>query len=87
MCANSQVSLSLTSVTNTGICLKARVFSKSLGTLDNQTVCLMQVLAVGRKTLRQQSVKGLHQTPLLKALIQRLPVILQEQYTHEKVSS
>ena len=29
---------------------------------------------------------GLHQAPVLKGLIQRLPILLQEQYAYEKVN-
>ncbi len=46
-----------------------------------------KVLASARKSLRQHDIVGLHQAPCLKALLQKLPLILQEQYLFEKVCS
>lgn len=44
-----------------------------------------KVLAVSRGRLRQHGIVGLHKAPCLRALLLRLPLILQEQFSHEKV--
>ena len=44
-----------------------------------------KVLATARRSLKEMGVVGLHQAPLLRALIQRLPILLQEQCLYEKV--
>ena len=44
-----------------------------------------KVLACARKTLKKYGIMGLHQAPCLRALLQKLPLILQEQYMYEKV--
>ncbi|CAH1255597.1 HERC1 [Branchiostoma lanceolatum] len=41
-------------------------------------------LAAARMALRSQGIVGLHQAPCMKALLRRLPRILQEQYSYEK---
>ncbi|XP_078688080.1 putative E3 ubiquitin-protein ligase HERC1 isoform X3 [Branchiostoma floridae x Branchiostoma belcheri] len=41
-------------------------------------------LAAARMALRAQGIVGLHQAPCMKALLGRLPRILQEQYSYEK---
>ena len=45
----------------------------------------MKVLAGARKSLKQRGIVGLHQASCLRALLKRLPLLLQEQYSHEKV--
>ncbi|XP_077988697.1 putative E3 ubiquitin-protein ligase HERC1 [Glandiceps talaboti] len=44
-----------------------------------------KVLITSRAALKSQGIVGLHQAPCLKAFLEKLPVILQEQYTHEKI--
>ncbi len=44
-----------------------------------------KVLACGRRTLRQLGIAGLHQAPCLRALLHKLPLMLQEQFMYEKV--
>ena len=44
-----------------------------------------KVLATSRHSLLQQGIVGLNQAPCLRALLQRLPLLLQEQYIYEKV--
>lgn len=44
------------------------------------------MLATARRCLKEQCINGLHQATILKALIQKLPVIMQEQYAYEKVT-
>jgi len=46
-----------------------------------------KVLATARTALKQQGVVGLSQAPCLCALLNNLPVILQQQHTCEKVST
>lgn len=43
------------------------------------------VLATCRTALRQQGVLGLNMAPCMRAFLERLPVMLQEQYAYEKV--
>ncbi len=45
-----------------------------------------KVLARSRKALREYGILGLNQVPCLRALLHRLPLLLQEQYLYEKVS-
>lgn len=45
-----------------------------------------KVLAGSRRTLIQQGIMGLHQAPCLKALLHKLPLILQDQFLYEKVN-
>jgi E3 ubiquitin-protein ligase HERC1 len=42
------------------------------------------VLAGARASLLRQGVTGLHRAPCLRALLQALPTLLQEQYQYEK---
>ncbi|KAI0208517.1 putative E3 ubiquitin-protein ligase HERC1 [Lamellibrachia satsuma] len=44
----------------------------------------VKVLATCRRSLLQQGIVGLNQAPCLRALLQRLPLLLQEQYLYEK---
>ncbi|XP_033633807.1 probable E3 ubiquitin-protein ligase HERC1 isoform X2 [Asterias rubens] len=44
-----------------------------------------RVYAAARMTLLNQGIVGLHQAPCLRAFLERLPMILQEQYSYEKV--
>lgn len=43
------------------------------------------VLATCRTALKQQGVLGLNMAPCMRAFLERLPVMLQEQYAYEKV--
>lgn len=43
------------------------------------------VLATCRTALKRQGVAGLHMAPCMRAFLERLPVMLQEQYAYEKV--
>ncbi|MEQ2204789.1 hypothetical protein XENOCAPTIV_018529 [Xenoophorus captivus] len=43
------------------------------------------VLATCRTALKKQGVVGLNMAPCMRAFLERLPVMLQEQYTYEKV--
>ncbi|XP_076465936.1 putative E3 ubiquitin-protein ligase HERC1 isoform X3 [Babylonia areolata] len=45
-----------------------------------------RVMAIARKHLKQQGIVGLHQAPCFRGLLQRLPSMLQDQFTHEKPS-
>lgn len=44
------------------------------------------VLATCRTALKQQGVLGLNMAPCMRAFLERLPVMLQEQYAYEKVT-
>ena len=44
------------------------------------------VLATCRTAMRRQGVVGLNMAPCMRAFLERLPVMLQEQYAYEKVS-
>ncbi|XP_032830981.2 putative E3 ubiquitin-protein ligase HERC1 isoform X4 [Petromyzon marinus] len=44
-----------------------------------------QVLATCRTALRSQGIVGLSAAPCMRALLERLPIMLQEQYLHEKL--
>ncbi|XP_077870271.1 putative E3 ubiquitin-protein ligase HERC1 [Saccoglossus kowalevskii] len=43
-----------------------------------------KVLITARSALKSQGIYGLNQAPCLKALLEKLPIILQEQYIYEK---
>lgn len=43
------------------------------------------VLATCRTALKKQGVVGLNLAPCMRAFLERLPVMLQEQYAYEKV--
>ncbi|XP_062621584.1 probable E3 ubiquitin-protein ligase HERC1 [Saccostrea cucullata] len=43
-----------------------------------------RALSVCRKSLKQQGIWGLNQAPFLLSLIQKLPILLQDQYLYEK---
>ncbi|XP_048738015.2 probable E3 ubiquitin-protein ligase HERC1 isoform X3 [Ostrea edulis] len=43
-----------------------------------------RALSVCRKSLKQQGIWGLNQTPFLLSLVQKLPSLLQDQYLYEK---
>lgn len=43
------------------------------------------VLATCRTALKKQGVIGLNVAPCMRAFLERLPVMLQEQYAYEKV--
>ncbi|XP_070543560.1 probable E3 ubiquitin-protein ligase HERC1 isoform X2 [Ptychodera flava] len=43
-----------------------------------------KVLITARSALKSQGITGLHQAPCLRVFLERLPIILQEQYTYEK---
>ena len=45
------------------------------------------VLATCRSAMRRQGVVGLHMAPCMRAFLERLPIMLQEQYAYEKVCS
>lgn len=45
------------------------------------------VLATCRTALKQQGVLGLNMAPCMRAFLERLPVMLQEQYAYEKVGN
>lgn len=45
------------------------------------------VLATCRTALKQQGVLGLNMAPCMRAFLERLPVMLQEQYAYEKVGA
>lgn len=45
------------------------------------------VLATCRTALKQQGVLGLNMAPCMRAFLERLPMMLQEQYAYEKVSN
>jgi E3 ubiquitin-protein ligase HERC1 len=47
-------------------------------------VAQILVLAGARASLLRQGVTGLHSAPCLRALLQALPTLLQEQYQYEK---
>ena len=44
-----------------------------------------RVLAAARKALKSRGIVGLSSAPCLRALLQRLPQLLQDQYLYEKV--
>ena len=44
------------------------------------------VLATCRTALKQQGVLGLNMAPCMRAFLERLPTMLQEQYAYEKVT-
>lgn len=44
------------------------------------------VLATCRTALKQQGVLGLNMAPCMRAFLERLPMMLQEQYAYEKVT-
>lgn len=44
-----------------------------------------QVLATCRTALKKQGVVGLNMAPCMRAFLERLPAMLQEQYAYEKV--
>ena len=44
-----------------------------------------RVVACCRRSLRRINVVGLHEAPCLRLLLQRLPLLLHEQYMYEKV--
>lgn len=44
-----------------------------------------RAMAIARKHLKQQGIVGLHQAPCFRGLLQRLPTMLQDQFSHEKV--
>lgn len=43
------------------------------------------VLATCRTALKKQGVVGLNMAPCMRAFLERLPVMLQDQYAYEKV--
>lgn len=43
------------------------------------------VLATCRTALKKQGIVGLNIAPCMRAFLERLPVMLQEQYAYEKV--
>lgn len=43
------------------------------------------VLSTCRTALKKQGVVGLNMAPCMRAFLERLPVMLQEQYAYEKV--
>lgn len=43
------------------------------------------VLATCRTALKKQGVVGLNMAPCMRAFLERLPIMLQEQYSYEKV--
>lgn len=43
------------------------------------------VLATCRTALKQQGILGLNMAPCMRAFLERLPMMLQEQYAYEKV--
>lgn len=45
------------------------------------------VLSTCRTALKKQGVVGLNMAPCMRAFLERLPVMLQEQYGYEKVSA
>lgn len=45
------------------------------------------VLATCRTALKKQGILGLNIAPCMRAFLERLPIMLQEQYTYEKVQS
>ena len=45
------------------------------------------VLATCRSAMRRQGVVGLNMAPCMRAFLERLAIMLQEQYTYEKVLS
>ena len=45
-----------------------------------------RVLARSRHALRLRGVAGLAQAPCLRNLLQRMPLLVQEQYAYEKVT-
>lgn len=45
------------------------------------------VLATCRTALKKQGIVGLNIAPCMRAFLERLPVMLQEQYTYEKVQT
>lgn len=44
------------------------------------------VLATCRTALKQQGILGLNMAPCMRAFLERLPMMLQEQYAYEKVT-
>ena len=82
------------------ICLYVYVMTNggqvlSLGSFFLQDVILVnyspdmffknRALAIARKHLKQKGISGLHQAPCFRGLLQRLPTMLQDQFSHEKV--
>ncbi|KAM8872529.1 putative E3 ubiquitin-protein ligase HERC1 isoform 2-T2 [Synchiropus picturatus] len=47
-------------------------------------ICQNHVLASCRMVLRSQNILGLHRAPCLAVLLERLPLMLQEQYSYEQ---
>lgn len=45
------------------------------------------VLATCRTALKKQGIVGLHIAPCMRAFLERLPIMLQEQYVYEKVQT
>lgn len=45
------------------------------------------VLATCRSALKKQGIVGLNIAPCMRAFLERLPIMLQEQYAYEKVVS
>lgn len=45
------------------------------------------VLATCRSALKKQGIVGLNIAPCMRAFLERLPIMLQEQYAYEKVRS
>ena len=46
-----------------------------------------QVLASCRSVLRAQGILGLNRAPCMAVLLERLPILLQEQFNYERVSA
>lgn len=51
----------------------------------SEWVAANHVLATCRTALKQQGVLGLNMAPCMRAFLERLPMMLQEQYAYEKV--
>lgn len=46
-----------------------------------------QILSSCRSVLRSQGILGLNRAPCMAVLLERLPILLQEQFNYERVSS
>lgn len=93
VCSNrSKVSLALSSP-SASHCISTARFDSAATPLQDVLVvnCSKEfmvsnhVLATCRTALKKQGVLGLNMAPCMRAFLERLPVMLQEQYAYEKV--
>lgn len=68
------------------MCLVAAVIQDVLVVnCTSEWISSNHVLATCRTALKQQGVLGLNMAPCMRAFLERLPIMLQEQYAYEKV--